>query len=273
MKTNVLLCAFVCTMLGLSSCDNDDNYVPEDVVVKAFNSKYPEAARVEWETKAGYKVADFYLGNYDTEAWFDTQGNWIYTETDIVYNDLPDVVKNSFSAGEYASWRVDDVDKLERPNTETVYIIEVEQGKQEFDLYYSEDGTLVKVVTDGANNTYEPGTVSSALIDKVAQMYPGAKIYDFDREGTYFEIDILDGKTHKSVVFDSNNEWVYTEWDIRTSDVPAVVMTAFNNSEYKGYHIDDVEVHEKPDGLYYQFELEPGDDFYVTFAADGTLVK
>lgn len=273
MKTNVLLCALVCTMLGLSSCDNDDNFVPEDVVVKAFNSKYPEATRVEWETKGSYKVVDFYLGNYDTEAWFDTQGNWISTETDIVYNELPDVVRNNFSASEYGSWRVDDVDKLERPNTETVYIIEVEQGNQDVDLYYSEDGTLVKVVTEGANNAYEPNTISSTLIDKVAQMYPGAKIYDFEKEGAYFEVDILDGKTHKSVYFDSKNEWVRTEWDIRTSDVPAVVMTAFNNSEYKGYRIDDVEVHEKPDGLYYQFELEPGDDFYILFAADGTLVK
>ena len=36
------------------------------------------------------------------------------TETDIPYNALPQAVKMSFENSEYASWKRDDIDKLER---------------------------------------------------------------------------------------------------------------------------------------------------------------
>lgn len=62
MKTRFysILMAVAC-IIGLQSCDNDDDNLrvsPE--LQKAFLEKYPAATRVEWETKAGYYVADFY---------------------------------------------------------------------------------------------------------------------------------------------------------------------------------------------------------------------
>lgn len=274
MKTKVFLFMLVCSVCGFVSCNDDDNYLPDDVVVRAFESKYPEAARVEWEVKGGYKVADFRIGTYDTEAWFQTNGEWIFTETDVRFDELPEAVKSSFSSGDYASWRVDDVDKLERADAEVVYVIEVEQGNQDIDLYYSESGILVKAISDAVNNNYEPLSLSKEIIDEVSRMYPGAPIYDFEREGVYIEVDILDGKVHKEVVFDNDGAWVYTEWEVRTSDVPEVVMATLNSGEYQNYRIDDVDIREKPDGLYYIFELESGNkEVYCTIKSDGTVVK
>lgn len=272
MKVKVFFTALVCSMVGMSACSDDDNYVPENVVNNSFESKYPGAQRVEWETKQGYKVVDFYFQAAETEAWFQEDGTWVFTETDVLFENLPDAVKTSFNATQYASWRVDDVDKLERPEAEVVYVIEVEKGKEEYDLYYAADGTLIKEIADGAHTTYQPNTVSSALIEKVMQMYPGAKIYDIEREGTRIEVDIVDGKTHKDVAFNDNEAWVYTEWEIRTSDVPDVVMNALKSSEYKDYRIDDVDVYDTPQGLFYKFELESGNkEVNVFYKADGTV--
>ena len=55
MKTRFysILMAVAC-IIGLQSCDNDDDNLrvsPE--LQKAFLEKYPAATRVEWETKAG----------------------------------------------------------------------------------------------------------------------------------------------------------------------------------------------------------------------------
>ncbi|MDR0429621.1 MAG: PepSY-like domain-containing protein [Tannerellaceae bacterium] len=169
----IVLSAWI--LLGFISCNDDNNYVPEYVVVNAFKSKYPGAKRVEWETKSGYKVAEFQFNRKETEAWFSADGEWIMTDTDIPYNELPGAVQDSFRQSTYGGWRVDDVDKIERSNTETIYIIEVEKGEIDVDLYYSEDGTLVKEINDNGNIPNEPPAVSNSIIEKVKEMYPNAR--------------------------------------------------------------------------------------------------
>ena len=92
---------------SLYSCDNNDDEsitVPVELQ-NAFSSKYPNAANVKWENKSGYYVADFYDG-YEASAWFTQDGRWQMTKTDIPYIVLPQAVKTSFEATEYAtSWK------------------------------------------------------------------------------------------------------------------------------------------------------------------------
>lgn len=272
MKTNIfLLVLLACGTFACFSCNDDDNYQPEDTVLKALEIKYPEASRIEWENKAGYKVADFQLNSYEAEAWFQNDGSWMLTETDIPFNNLSQAIKNSFETGNYASWKIDDVDKLERPNVETVYVIEIESGNQEKDLHYSEDGTLIKEINEGGNNMYEPIPVIESIIAEINQKYPNAKILDIDNENANLEFDILHDNTKKEVVY-LNNKWVYTKWEVRQLQVPDVVMTALKNSQYNNHKIDDIDIYEKPDGLFYVFELESGNkDTHLTIKSDGTI--
>ena len=79
------------------------------------------AGRVEWDWEDGYYVADFYDDRYETEAWFTPGGEWVMTETDIPYAALPQAVKTAFEGSEYADWRVDDADQVERRDMETLY--------------------------------------------------------------------------------------------------------------------------------------------------------
>lgn len=115
-KKAFIMATLVCSSFVLMSCDDDDDkFTPESIVTKAFDTKYPDAQRVSWENEAGYVKAEFYTGSYEAEAWFDPQGNWMLTETDLPYKALPQTVKNSFEASLYAKWKIDDVDMLERP--------------------------------------------------------------------------------------------------------------------------------------------------------------
>ena len=46
---------FCLLAIGFVACDDDDNnYLPDQTVTKAFATKYPDAGKVEWETKSGY---------------------------------------------------------------------------------------------------------------------------------------------------------------------------------------------------------------------------
>ena len=111
---------------AMTSCnDDDDKWSPEQQITSAFEARYPNASRVEWERERDYYVADFWLDNQEKEAWFTSDGQWLLTETDIPLADLPQAIQESFNASEYKDWRIEDVDKLERPDMDDIYVLDI----------------------------------------------------------------------------------------------------------------------------------------------------
>lgn len=103
---------------------------------------YPNAKRVDWDVEHGYYVAEFRHEGYEKEAWFNSSGAWLLTETDLERN-LPNVIATALNNTEYASWRLDDADYIEQKDKEPFYVVEVEKGELEKDLYFSEVGELL----------------------------------------------------------------------------------------------------------------------------------
>lgn len=139
--------------------DNDDIRVSEDVQ-RALRDKYPNATNVEWEAKAGYYVADFRENGAELDVWFTTDAVWKMTETDlgIDVNKLPVAVKDAFLSSDYSNWVVDDIDKYEREDM-TFYLIEVEtRGQKDRNLYYNEQGGLLRDAEDMPNDDVLPTT-------------------------------------------------------------------------------------------------------------------
>lgn len=259
----LFLLAAVSAFIILSACnDDDDHYNPDKAVKEAFETKYPAATRVEWEKKGKYQVADFRDNNKEMSAWFDADGNWYMTETDLTgIEELPEAVKTAFRKSEYAQWKVEDIDMLERKDSETIYIIEVENGKQDIDLYYSADGILIKSVADKDANDdqdYLPGNLPAAVETFIHQRYPNARIVEFETDKGNLEVDIIHDNRSKEVVFNSENTWLYTEFDVKENEVPQNVKNALAASEYSNYQIDDIDFFEMPDTSFYRFELESG---------------
>ena len=267
MKTRMTI--FVSLLLAgfaFTSCDDsDDNYTPDEKIVNVLYEKYPNAQRVDWELQHDHYVADFYDNNIEKEAWITTKGEWVMTESDI---------QTAFNESEYKDWRVDDVDMLERIEMETVYVIEVEKSKQEFDLFYAEDGTLNKAVEDiDNNNNYQPNTVPEVLKNFINEKYPQATIVDIEVEKGITEIDILHENKAKELHFNSANEWLYTTWDVREREIQDIATKVLNDNP--GFKIDDIDYKESADGSeVYIFELEKGNqEIHVTVDMEGNVVK
>ena len=263
---NVFLLAALSLCL-FQSCDNDDNepvpgYVSAETKA-AFDEKYPSAKDVECQTRIVFLIVDFKQDKVEKEAWFDNSGAWYMTETDIPFAQLPDAVKTAFRQSDYSTWIVDDVDMIERRGVETVYVIEVEQGNSEVDLYYSPDGILVRTVLDAdGNDGYEdfiPSQPSSSVEAYIKENYPSARILDIDREKGMTEVEILDGTVCRELLFNDGGAWMQTKTELRISALPDAVMAAIKASQYATYKIDDADFIETPDGEWYLVELESGD--------------
>lgn len=268
MKKNWMLFLFLTAFAGLafSSCSDDDNDAPENAhlvskeVQTAFYAKYPQAKDVEWELKGDYAVVDFDWNGEEHSAWFNpSSAAWYMTETDIRYENLPEPVRTAYKGGEYADWRVDDVDMLTREGMETLYIIEVEKGETEVDLFYSPTGILLKTVVDaGQGNDYDgylPQPDTQGIIAIVKPKYPNATIVEIERENGLQEVTILDENKEKEVYFNNQNEWVKTTWDVRLVDLPEAVKQAAA-TKYQGYVIDDADYVLTSTGEWYELDLE-----------------
>lgn len=249
---------------AMTGCDDDDDRsvkVPE-AVKGSFEGMFPGAARVEWSARGGYLVAGFINAGTDTQAWFAADGQWRMTEEDLAYDQLPEAVRTAFETGDYAAWRVEDVDKLLREGLETVYVIEVENHETEYDLVYSETGVLLRAIadtdTDGDddNDDLLPSALPQALTDFLQQHYPGARIVDTERERNGIEVEILDGRTPRELMFSAAGEWVSTRTEVWRSEVPAAVLDALHASDYTSWEIDDIDLLQTPDGEWYEFDLE-----------------
>lgn len=278
MKKKLYLLTLAIGSLTFFSCSDDDNLNVTSEYETKFKSMYPNVERVSWEKERDYFVADFWRTDMkaEAEAWYDNQANWKMTVNEILFDAFPQAVKDAFQSGEYSQWRIDDTDMVERNEMETVYVIEVEKDKQEYDLYFTADGTLVKAIpdTDGDNNPshYIPGEINSTISKFITDKYPGAKITEIEKEKNGIEVDILDGKVHRELLFTNEGEWKFTKTEVLAAEVPEIVMDAFKKSQYSNHRIDDIDFYDTPDKDYYIFELdaEPNDIHFKIFT-DGTI--
>ncbi|MBR5853975.1 MAG: PepSY-like domain-containing protein [Alistipes sp.] len=136
-----------------------NHYDAPTSIRNAFSTEYPTAVDVEWKSKRGYAVAEFYLpGQGECEAWYTKAGAWVMTAYDMRYSDLPAAVRNAFESEYGAETPVDDVERLERNNNDTIYFIEATIVVNGFltDIYldYSADGTLLRTTIDVEDYDY-----------------------------------------------------------------------------------------------------------------------
>ena len=290
---------FFVSALAVSTCiatgcsDDEDGRPPVTNPVSAevqasFAEQFPGARDVEWEVRGTYAVADFSYadsqsgGWVSSTAWYSqTDGTWLMSEYDLRFERLPEAVKTAFQQSEYAGWHVDDVDLIRRDGVTLLYVVEVEQGGQEMDLYYAEDGVLVKALadTDGRHDYSDliPATPTGSVQEFIQSRYPGARIVEIDADDGLTEVELIDADhVLREAVFNRSGEWLYTQTEVRRADLPATVADAWNASEYaaaNGYRLDDIDYYETAsDGNYYRLELESRyGDVKLKVTPDGDL--
>ena len=96
--------------------------------------------------------------------------------------------------------------------------------------------------------------VPDAVADTFGGMYPNAS--DVERERDVLEVEIIEGRKHREVCFDSNGNWLSTRTELQRQEVPAEVLAALDNSQYADWRVDDIDHFETPADEWYRFELE-----------------
>lgn len=277
MKTGIVKIALLCAAtMAAAGCEKNPPAGNAEVQ-RTFDQMFPEAQRVEWEMEDGHWVAEFVERRVEKEAWFEPSGVWKMTDCDIAFRKLPQPVRAAFEASQYADWRVEDCDHLQRAGMQDVYIIEVERGDQDRDLYYLADGTLCRETTGGDDNGSHledlPHTTPAGVAGFLDQRYPGHIVVDIDREDRGIEVEIVHQGDRIEVWFDRQGTWVQSSREVTMARVPQAVAQALAASQYASWRVDDIDFLETPQHNAYLFELELGDrDKMLLIREDGTLL-
>lgn len=114
-------------------------------VTNAFTEKYPNATSVEWRDKLSGFTASYRLDSGMYIASFSNKGEWESTEEGIDAEELPDAVSQGFDKSKYTDWDMGQVTRIELPEDEVQYKIEVKKGDiKKRNLYFSSEGRLLK---------------------------------------------------------------------------------------------------------------------------------
>ena len=145
----------MCVALALVACNDADPIPISAAVQNSFHARFPEAQSVRWGSSGDYLVADFYINAEGViehcQAWLTPVGEWYMALREISYSALPLAVQAAYESGEYATWIVDDVMKVERIDS-TQYLIAADGFylgvESEAYLFYLPSGELVQSIID-----------------------------------------------------------------------------------------------------------------------------
>lgn len=263
--------------VALTACnDEDDKVTAPSAVRTAFESMYPDARFEGWLSWRGYTIADFELNGDDAQAWYDHSGKWYMTDTEIDYRALPSAVRTAYQNSSYATiWNVEDMERLERADMQTIYILEVWQSRVEMDLYYTEDGLLAGEQQFGYGDPtwWIPRAVSEPVKSYLDSTFVEYKMIQVFEEGGQTEALIAQDGKAKSVLFNASNAWVSTSWTVSETEVPSEVSAALAASDYASYITRSIWLVSDSTGEWYRYVLTNGGrDVTIKISPEGVIL-
>lgn len=69
-------------------------------------------------------------------------GEWVCTQWDIRYGELPQDVAEAIAASQWASYYIDDIEFIQSPSGE-YYLVELERGEREVTLRIDAQGRIL----------------------------------------------------------------------------------------------------------------------------------
>jgi hypothetical protein len=114
-------------------------------VTESFKQKYSTATNVEWKDRITSYVATFEQDGKKHDAYFDDDGTWKQTETEIDQSELPAAVNDGFQKSKYTDWSIDKVERIEKPDSSIEYRIHIKKGDiRKKNLTFNSEGRLLK---------------------------------------------------------------------------------------------------------------------------------
>ena len=129
---------------------------------------------------------------------------------------------------------------------------------------------LISFSACGQKKTDVPANVRSAF----EQKFPNAQKVKWDKENANeWEAEFKIDNKEYSANFNTSGQWMETEYEISTSEIPAAVNQTLS-MDFAGYKVVEAEISETAAGKLYEFEIKKDKEkMEVAISPDGKLMK
>lgn len=127
--------------------------VPQ-AVKDAFAKKFPTAKKVDWEKESDKEwEAEFKLDKVEYSANFLEDGTWQETEHEIAETEVPQNVLSSLKSN-FPGFEIEEAE-ISETTQGTVYEVEIEKGKEEWEITMNSQGKVIKKQNEDEDNEDE----------------------------------------------------------------------------------------------------------------------
>lgn len=143
MKANILIIV-ACSLASLVNAQKLKSTDVPEAVKKSFAERFAKAKEVKWSKEsAAVFEAEFEVAEKEQSATFDTNGQWLGTETEIKTAELPASVKATLDK-EFHGFTIKEAEKAETPGNADFFEVELKNGNVNYDVQLSADGKILK---------------------------------------------------------------------------------------------------------------------------------
>jgi hypothetical protein len=138
----------IAKMIKTYKIANSHDVMPSAMLQQKFQTDFPKAYDVEWETDGNIYEVEFNIQYKDHKAYYDAKGNLLMYIKELYRSELPAIVKNA-AESKYPKYSLEDMDKIQR-GTEVFYKVEMENKSSDLEvkLLIKENGTILEETFD-----------------------------------------------------------------------------------------------------------------------------
>lgn len=139
---------------SLENIVSDDGYTVPPQVQMDFEKRYPNSEVTNLFTSEELYTIEFDRNGKHYTTFYDTQNNWVKTNEEIAYDELPQQAKRSFMGTPYSDYSVDEVNIVRRGNEPEYYQLSIQNKGTSRNLYFDSEGTLMDELNDESPRTF-----------------------------------------------------------------------------------------------------------------------
>lgn len=135
---------FITLLVLIGSCHGKNASVkPSSTVVASFESRFGMNLKTQWKKsgQSNYK-ASFNRNRHLTEAYFDVNGRWLKTESELLSSELPLVVVKTI-VGAFKGSAIHKALRVEKSGEGTTYRLTLKTGSRLSIIDFSSDGVIL----------------------------------------------------------------------------------------------------------------------------------
>lgn len=135
--------SYLLILAFLFSCEAEEDKKVPQVVVDAFQMKYPDEHKEEWNVdRNGNFEAEFKEDGVKYKADFSPSGMWIETECSLKKKELPKPVRDAIKKN-YDDHKIVEIEKTDHHKKGLFYDVEFKKDGKKFDIEFSAEGIEV----------------------------------------------------------------------------------------------------------------------------------